>query len=488
MEGTQVNKDSESYNLPKVLFMAFVAAIGGFLFGFDSGVINGTVDALQLAFNSDAVGTGFNVASVLIGCMFGAFFAGTLADKYGRKPMMVSAALFFILSALGSGIATSSFEFVIYRLIGGLAVGAASILAPVYISEIAPSKIRGRLATLQQLMIVIGLFSAFMSNYWLVGISGSAEKELWMGFQTWSWMFWAEIVPASIFFVVLIFIPESPRYLVAANKSDRALKVLTSISNAVEAAAKVVDIKSTVREDSKPRLSDIISKYTGKIHPLVWVGIGLAVLQQFTGINVIFYYGATLWQAAGFTEADALLTNVISGSVNILFTFVAIVLVDKVGRKPLLLVGSLGQAVMLGVLAYLFGTANVDSANNLILEGNNGTYALIAANAYIAFFAFSWGPVMWVMLGEMFPNQYRGAALAVAGIAQWGSNFTITMTFPIMLRNLGLGVSYGIYALFGFIAYFFVKSLVKETKGRTLEDMSREQDEEERKHAEASAG
>ena len=279
MEGTQINKDSESYNLPKVLFMAFVAAIGGFLFGFDSGVINGTVDALQLAFNSDAVGTGFNVASVLIGCMFGAFFAGTLADKYGRKPMMVSAALFFILSAYGSGISTSSFEFVIYRLIGGFAVGAASILAPLYISEIAPSKIRGRLATLQQLMIVIGLFSAFMSNYWLVGISGSAEKELWMGFQTWSWMFWAEIIPASIFFLVLIFIPESPRYLVAANKSDRALKVLTSISNAVEAAAKVDDIKSTVREDSKPRLSDIISKYTGKIHPLVWVGIGLAVLQ-----------------------------------------------------------------------------------------------------------------------------------------------------------------------------------------------------------------
>ncbi len=488
MEDTHINKDSESYNLPKVLFMAFVAAIGGFLFGFDSGVINGTVDALQLAFNSDAAGTGFNVASVLLGCMIGAFFAGTLADKYGRKPMMVSAALFFILSAWGSGMATGSFEFVIYRLIGGFAVGAASILAPLYISEIAPSKIRGRLATLQQLMIVIGLFSAFMSNYWLVGISGSAEKELWMGFQTWSWMFWAEIIPASIFFLVLIFIPESPRYLVAANKSDRALKVLTSISNAVKAAAKVEDIKSTVREDSKPRLSDIISKYTGKIHPLVWVGIGLAVLQQFTGINVIFYYGATLWQAAGFTEADALLTNVISGSVNILFTFVAIVLVDKVGRKPLLLVGSLGQAVMLGVLAYLFGTATVDSANNLILEGNNGTYALITANAYIAFFAFSWGPVMWVMLGEMFPNQYRGAALAVAGIAQWGSNFIITMTFPIMLRNLGLGVSYGIYALFGFIAYFFVKSLVKETKGRTLEDMSREQDEEERKHAEASAG
>ena len=314
-------------------------------------------------------------------------------------------------------------------------------------------------------------------------MSGGAEEELWMGFQTWSWMFWAEILPAGLFFIVLIFIPESPRYLVAANKSEQALKVLSKITNTIEATAKVADIQSTVREGSKPRLADIISKYTGKIHPLVWIGIGLAVLQQFTGINVIFYYGATLWQAAGFTEADALLTNVISGSVNIFFTFVAIMLVDKLGRKPLLMVGSIGQAIMLGVLAYLFGTAGVDSANNLMLEGNNGTYALIAANAYIAFFAASWGPVMWVMLGEMFPNQYRGAALAVAGIAQWGSNFTITMTFPIMLRYLGLGVSYGVYAMFGFIAYFFVKTFVKETKGRTLEDMSREQDEIENNHA-----
>ena len=473
----------ESYNLPRVIFLAFVAAIGGFLFGFDSGVINGTVDALQVAFNSDAAGTGFNVASVLLGCVAGAFFAGTLADRFGRKPMMLTAAMVFIISAWGSGISEGSLEFVIYRLIGGLAVGAASILAPLYISEIAPSRIRGRLATLQQLMIVVGLFVAFMSNYSLVGLSGGAEEVLWLGYQTWSWMFWAEILPAAVFVIVLVFIPESPRYLVASNRSEKAIKVLSTISNVTEATAKVADIKSTVREDSRPKLGDIISKYTGKIHPLVWVGIGIAVLQQFTGINVIFYYGATLWQAAGFAEADALLTNVISGSVNIFFTIVAIILIDKVGRKPLLLVGSIGQAVMLGVLAYLFGTATMDSANNLILEGNNGTYALLAANAYIAFFAASWGPVMWVMLGEMFPNQYRGAALAVCGIAQWGSNFTITMTFPIMLRYLGLGVSYGVYAIFGVVAYFFVKSYVKETKGRSLEDMSREQDEEERKHA-----
>lgn len=468
-------KVSEKYNLLKIIALTFVAAIGGFLFGFDSGVINGTVDALQVAFNSDATGTGFNVASVLLGCVVGAFFAGTLADRFGRKPIMLFTAVIFVISALGSGMSESSVEFVLYRLLGGLAVGAASILAPMYISEIAPSNIRGRLATLQQLMIVLGLFVSFISNYWLVSYSGGAQEELWLGFQTWSWMFWAEILPAFIFFIALLFIPESPRFLVASNQANKAIKILTSMSNNTIAIAKVKDIKSTVRENSRPNLRDLVSKYTNKIHPLIWIGITISALQQFTGINVIFYYGSTLWRAAGFGEADALLTNVISGSVNIIFTFIAIILIDKVGRKPLLLIGSIGQAIMLGVLAYLFGTATLDDTNNLILEGNNGTLALIAANAYIAFFAASWGPVMWVMLGEMFPNQYRGAALAVCGIAQWGSNFTISMTFPIMLSYLGLGFSYAIYASFGVLAYFFVRTYVTETKGKSLEEISREQ-------------
>ncbi len=481
MANSKQGTETESYNLLRVIFLSLVAAIGGFLFGFDSGVINGTVDALQRAFDSDAVGTGFNVASMLLGCAAGAFFAGNLADKFGRKPVMIATAACFIISAWGSGVSGSSAEFVFFRVLGGLAVGAASILAPAYISEIAPAKIRGSLATLQQLMIVIGLFAAFMSNYWLAGLSGGASELHWFGFQTWQWMFWVEIVPASIFLFSLIFIPESPRYLVAAGKSEKAKDVLRSLSDTVDVNAKVEDIKSTLRKDSKPSLRDLISKYTGKIHPIVWVGAGLAALQQFTGINVIFYYGATLWQAAGFTEADALLTNVISGTVNVAFTFVAIALVDRVGRKPLLLAGSLGQAVMLGVMAYIFGTAPVGDADTLVLSETMGFYALLAANAYIAFFAFSWGPVMWVMLGEMFPNQFRGAALAICGLVQWGSNFLITMTFPILLTFIGLGFSYGIYATFGFIAYFFVKMFIKETKGRTLEDMSRDAEEEDRK-------
>lgn len=466
--------DGSIDNMGRVIFLSTVAALGGFLFGFDSGVINGTVGALQEAFNSDAVGTGFNVASMLLGCAAGAFFAGTLADKFGRKPVMIATAIAFIISAWGSGAAISSFTFVLARIMGGFAVGAASILAPAYISEIAPPKIRGALTTLQQLMIVIGLFVAFLSNYSIAGGAGGASELFWGGFQAWQWMFWVEIIPAGTFLVCLFFIPESPRYLVAANLLDEAREVLTSLTNVDDANEKIADIQSTLEEDRRPSLSDIISKHTGKIQPIIWVGLGLTTLQQFTGINVVFYYGATLWQAAGFTEENALLQNVISGSVNVVFTFVAIALVDKVGRKPLLMIGGLGQGVMLGILALIFGTASISPSGALQLSENMGLYALLSANGYIAFFAFTWGPIMWVMLGEMFPNQFRGAALAVCGLIHWGSNFTITMTFPILLANIGLGLSYGIYAGFGFIAYFFVKRFVKETKGRTLEDMSRD--------------
>lgn len=474
MKNVNAAEQQHSDNLGVVIFYSVVAALGGFLFGFDSGVINGTVEALQLEFNSNAVGTGFNVASMLLGCAAGAFFAGTLADKFGRKPVMIVTAIAFIFSAWGSGISGSSGVFVFFRVTGGLAVGAASILAPAYISEIAPSRIRGSLATLQQLMIVIGLFAAFLSNYLIAGAAGGAADILWMNFDAWQWMFWVEIFPAAIFLTCLFFIPESPRYLVAAGRVDEARDVLNSVSDAGDSDEKIRDIKSTLGDDYKPRFSDIINKYTGNIHPVIWVGFALAVLQQFTGINVVFYYGATLWQAAGFTEENALLQNVISGTVNVMFTLVAIALVDRVGRKPLLKIGALGQAVMLGILAVIFGTAGLSEAGNLQLEGNNGLYALLAANGYIAFFAFSWGPVMWVMLGEMFPNRFRGSALAFCGLFQWLANFTITITFPVLLANIGLGFSYGIYAFFGVVAFFIVRKFVKETAGRTLEDISRE--------------
>ncbi len=461
-------------SLAWVVFLSFVATIGGFLFGFDSGVINGTVNALEKAFDCTAVATGFNVSSMLIGCAIGAFFAGTLADRFGRKPLMMASAVAFTISAWGSGIAGGTTEFVTYRVLGGLAVGAASILAPAYISEIAPAHIRGRLATLQQMMIVIGLFTAFLSNYLIAtAAGGTASAIFWGGWQAWQWMFWMEIFPAVLFLICLLFIPESPRFLVAAGKDHRALAVLSSISGTARATAQIAEIKSTLDLSRKPGLSDIINRVTGRIHPVVLAGLALAVLQQFTGINVVMYYGSVLWQAAGFTEADSLLVNVISGCVNVGFTFVAIALVDRIGRRPLLLGGALGQAVMLGIMAVIFATADKDPGLGLALGKVAGTGALLAANAYIAFFAATWGPVVWVMLGEMFPNQCRGAALAICGLAGWSANFLITMTFPILLRTFDLGITYMIYAAFGLIAWFFVRSFVKETKGRTLEEISR---------------
>ncbi len=459
-------------NYARIIFLSSVAALGGFLFGYDSGVINGTVSALQQAFDSDEIGTGFNIASMLLGCAAGAFFAGNLADKIGRKYTLLIAAMAFVISAWGSGASDGSVEFVVFRILGGLAVGAASIIAPAYIGEIAPPHIRGRLISLQQLAIVLGLFMAFFSNYNIANAAGGSSELLWWGYGAWQWMFWMEIIPAGIFLLALLFIPESPRFLVASGKDEKALKILASFTNMETASKQVEEIKLTVTREHKPKFTDIINRVTGKIHPIVWIGMGLAALQQFTGINVVFYYGAVLWQAAGFTEADALLTNVISGSVNVLFTFVAIALVDRVGRKPLLMIGALGQMVMLGLLALVFAFGARNEAGGIELSGQSGLFALLAANGYIAFFAFTWGPVMWVMLGEMFPNKFRGAALAVAGLVQWGSNFLITISFPLMLASIGLGVSYGIYAAFGLIAFWMVRRFVTETKGRTLEDIS----------------
>ncbi|MDI6401369.1 sugar porter family MFS transporter [Balneolaceae bacterium ANBcel3] len=474
---THVPNDTAGENKARIIFLSVIAALGGFLFGYDSGVINGTVDALQQAFDSDAVGTGFNVASMLLGCAVGAFFAGNLADKYGRKPILLTTACVFIISAYGSGIAGSSFEFVIYRILGGLAVGSASVIAPAYIGEISPARYRGALISLQQLAIIVGITASFLSNYQIAKLAGGSTETLWLGFGAWSWMFWAEIIPASFFLFALFFIPESPRYLVAAGKYAKAEGVLSRLSSTIDVKKKVDEIKQTVFSEKKSKLSDIISSKTGKLHPIVIAGIGIAMLQQFTGINVVLYYGAVLWQSAGFTEADALFTNVVSGLVMVFGSFVAIVLVDRVGRRPLLMIGGLGQAFMLACMAIIFGFAAQGDAGTLEMNPTEGTLALFAAQGFVLFFSFTWGPIMWVMLGEMFPNRFRGAALAVCGMAQWGSNFLITMTFPLLLTSIGLGLSYGIYSFFGIVAYLFVRKVIVETKGRTLEEMSLELEE-----------
>ncbi len=458
-------------NTPFIILISVIATIGGFLFGFDSGVINGTVDGLRTAFNINTAG--FEVSSMLLGCAVGAFFAGTLADKFGRKIILIIAAALFIISAWGSGVATGSIEFIIYRILGGLAVGAASVMCPAYISEVAPARYRGKLSSVQQVAIITGLTAAFVSNYFLAKTAGSSLSVFWLGYETWRWMFWMELIPAVIFFVALLFIPESPRFLMASGQKDKARTVLVQLYGAAEGNAKVSEIDASLAADHhKPRLSDIIDKATKKVRPIVWIGVGLAVLQQFVGINVVFYYGSVLWQAAGFSESDSLLINVVSGVVSIGACFITFFVVDKIGRKPLLWIGSLGMTITLSLVAIAFYGAPLDEQNKLILSTEMGTLALIAANLYVIFFNVSWGPVMWIMLGEMFPNQIRGSSLAVAGLAQWGANFLITFTFPYLLASsLGLPGAYGIYAFFSAFSIFFVLKLVKETKGKELEQM-----------------
>ena len=465
------SSSTPSHRLGFVLLISGVAALGGFLFGYDSGCINGAVTALQKAFGTTDVGSGFNVASMLLGCAAGAFLAGGLADRFGRRSTLLWAAAFFGISAWGSGIANSSPEFVIYRLVGGFAVGAASIISPAYISEIAPAAYRGRLTSLQQLAIVLGLFFAFLVNYLIAHTAGGASEIFWLGYPAWRWMFWAELVPSVLFLAGLLLIPESPRYLVAAGRRAEAARVLGRLSDEATADGEVERIASTLKGDRRPSLRDLLDPRTGRLRPIVWVGIAIAAMQQLVGINVVFYYGEVLWRAAGFSEGDALRINVISGIINVASTLVAIALVDKWGRKPLLLVGSAGMTVFLGVMAWVFNSAAVDASGNLTLTGPAAWTALVSANLYIVAFGMSWGPVMWVMLGEMFPNQARGAALAVAGFAQWITNFTVTMTFPIFLARIGLGGAYGLYAGFALLSFFIVRAVVQETKGRTLEEM-----------------
>ncbi len=463
---------SNQTNMGFVILISLIATIGGFLFGYDSGVINGTVDGLQKAFNSDSMGTGFSVSSMLLGCAVGAFFAGQWADKYGRWWVLMVSAVLFIISAWGSGIATGSVEFIIYRVIGGLAVGAASIICPAYISEVAPAQYRGKLSSIQQIAIISGLFCSFLSNYYLAENAGGSTTIFWWGYETWRWMFWMELIPAGIFLLALFLIPESPRFLVANNKAEKAKVVLKKLYGDKGADLKVKEIYDTLAHDHKPSFRDLVNKTTGKIRPIVWVGIGLAILQQFVGINVVFYYGAVLWQAAGFSESDALFTNVISGAVSIGACFVTFFLVDKIGRKPLLWIGSIGMTFTLALVAYAFAGAPVDEAGKLQLSSANGLLALIAANVYVVFFNMSWGPVVWIMLGEMFPNQMRGSALAIAGLAQWGANFLITWTFPMLLASaIGLAGAYSIYTFFSLFSVFFVMWYIKETKGKELEQM-----------------
>jgi SP family sugar:H+ symporter-like MFS transporter len=465
--GTDVKTDKKLRR--KVIGLSVAGAVGGFLFGFDSSVVNGAVDAIQDDFELTAAFTGFAVASALLGCAVGAYLAGRLADRWGRIPVMLIGAVLFLVSSLGSGLAFAAWDLTLWRLVGGLGIGIASVIAPAYISEIAPKAIRGSLASLQQLAITIGIFTALLSDALLANVAGGANEVFFLGLDAWRWMFLVCAIPAIVYGIIALRLPESPRYLLMTDKKDKATAVLASITPEQAVDKAVADIEAGIREDAaNADKSSLRGKRFGLL-PIVWVGIILSMLQQLVGINVIFYYSTTLWSSVGFKESDSLTISVITSVTNVAVTFVAIFLVDKVGRRPILLFGSVGMAVALGSMTLAFSQAQlVDGKPSL--EGAWGVIALVGANLFVVAFGASWGPLVWVLLGEIFPTRIRGRALGVAAAAQWLTNFAVTMTFPIISQDVSLTLAYGLYAAFAVLSFFFVFFKIPETKGVALEE------------------
>ncbi|WHU48721.1 sugar porter family MFS transporter [Gordonia sp. L191] len=467
------NAEIAEQHTAKVIGVSIAAAVGGFLFGFDSSVINGAVDSIQHTFDLSFLVNGFAVAVALLGCAVGAWFAGRLADSWGRKRVMLLGSVLFVISAIGTAYTQTLWDLLLWRILGGLGIGIASVIAPAYISEIAPARYRGALASMQQLAITLGIFAALLSDTLLQNQAGGPGNDLWWGLEAWRWMFLVGVVPAVIYGLLALSIPESPRYLVGRNRDEEAARILQEITGETHPLERVKEIRLTVKRERNSSLADIRGPSFG-LHPLVWVGIWLAIFQQFVGINAIFYYSTTLWKSVGFSTDDAFTTSVITSAINVGMTFVAILFVDRIGRRVLLLWGSVGMFIGLVMACVAFTqavTTVVDGEPTTSLDDPWGPLALVGANLFVVAFASTWGPVMWVMLGEMFPNRIRGVALGVCTAFNWVANFIISMLFPQMSKVVGLGWIYGFFAFCAAASYFFVRFKVRETKGMELEDM-----------------
>jgi len=427
-------------------FICFIATMGGLMFGFDVAIISGAVPFIQPYFGWNELQLGWGVSSLLVGAIIGAFGSGVLSDMYGRKSVLIVVALFFAVSCAFTALATSSVVFVVSRVFGGLAVGAASVLSPMYVAEVAPPKNRGMLVAIYQLAIVMGILCSFLINYGLHDIDNN-----------WRWMFATGVIPSVLFFVGLFFIPESPRWLYKAGREKESLKVLTRIGGESLAKAEILEISKSLKGDvSSVSLGELLKPSSRKV---MLIGFVLAVFVQISGINTIVDYAPKILLAAGVEINNALLQTSLVGLINFIFTFIAILFIDKVGRRSLYLIGSMGMVVTLVMLAISF---------YLKMEG---IFTLICILLFIAFFASCIGPVFWTLVSEIFPNRIRGKALAFASFTQWIFNFLVVLLFPHFLASFGGAKTFLFLALMSLLQWLFTYFYVPETKGKSLEEI-----------------
>jgi len=457
MNGTLVNEEKGS--IVYVMLVCIVAALGGLLFGYDTGVISGAIGPLEQRFALSPRGVGWVASCALLGCIFGAASAGTISDRIGRKKVLIISAVLFLVSALGTALPRNLTEFIIFRFIGGLGVGAASLTSPMYIAEISPARIRGRMVSVNQFAIVSGFLVVYFANYFI----SLGREEAWIVQSGWRWMFGSESIPASLLLMLAFFVPESPRWLTKQSREEESLEILTKVDGHKSARRELLAIKDAIAHES----GSIGQLFQPGMKIVLVIGIVLAILQQVTGINAVLYYAPEIFKNLGSKTQTALLQTVVVGAVNIGFTIIAIWMVDRLGRRPLMLIGATGMGLALLSLGFAFHF------------NQTGLWVLLFILAYIGCFAMSLGPITWVILSEIFPTGIRGRAMAIATVILWISCFVVSQTFPMMDKNEWLvekfhhGFSFWVYAAFCVLEVLFVWVLVPETKGKTLEEIEK---------------